>query len=111
YQESLEIGRTVQYRQGAVACLLAIAALAAGGDAERAAALLGAVTALSREMGHALLPLHRETYDATEAAARAMLRVARYTAAWTNGTARSLDEAIALAREGMHGGPARVPDY
>jgi predicted ATPase len=111
YWESLDVGRSVQYRQGAIDCLLGIAALLAGGDAERAAALLGAITSHAREMGHALLPLHRETYMATEVAARAALGAARYTAAWTEGAARALNEAIALARAGMPGGPPHAPRY
>jgi predicted ATPase/DNA-binding SARP family transcriptional activator len=98
YEESLAICRQLG-DQLITACSLEglVAVAAAQGQPERAARLFGAAKALREEIGVPLLPSDRTDYDRDVAAARAALGEEAFTAAWAEGRAMSLNQAIAYA--------------
>jgi hypothetical protein len=67
----------------------------AEGDAERAARLFGAAEALREALGAPLPPVERAHYDRSVAATRAALGEEAFAAAWAEGRALSLEQAIA----------------
>jgi non-specific serine/threonine protein kinase len=70
---------------------------AAKGQPERAARLLGAAEALREAMGLGLQPADQFEIDRYEAAAREQLDEATFEAAWAEGRAMTLEEAVAYA--------------
>ena len=66
---------------------------------ERAARLCGAAAALRVAIGAPLHPTERADYERTVAALRVALGDAAYEAAWAQGQALTLEQAIALALE------------
>jgi hypothetical protein len=62
--------------------------------------LLGAAAALRRAIGAPLPPSQRPCYERHLAAARATLPGETFTAAWDEGYATPLEEAVALGLEG-----------
>ena len=67
--------------------------------AVRAARLLGAATGQFEAIGAAMWPADRLEYERTVAAARAALSEEVFAAAWAEGRAMTLDQAIAYALE------------
>jgi predicted ATPase/DNA-binding XRE family transcriptional regulator len=68
-------------------------------DVRRAAKIWGAAQALQEKMGWVLAPGRRRQVDATIAEARSRINPKTFDAAWAEGRALSLDEAIQLALE------------
>ena len=101
YGESLRLCRELGDPVVAVECLEGVAELLAGQRlGERAARLLGAAQALRAETGAPLPPVERARHEGIVAAARAgVAREAAFGAAWAEGAAMSLEQAIAYALE------------
>jgi hypothetical protein len=76
------------------------ALIAVEGEPERAARLYGAAEALREVIGAPLPPNERPRYEREVAAARAQLDEERFRAAWAEGRAMSMEEAISYALEG-----------
>jgi tetratricopeptide (TPR) repeat protein len=87
--------------QSAYLIAFALATLAgsveAKGDLERAARLLGASAALFETLGVGPQPVDQPEVDQYIAALRMQLDEARFRAAWAEGCAMSLDEAVGYA--------------
>jgi len=102
YQESVALARRFEWKEGIAQCLVGIGGVASAvGQAERAARLLSAAETLLDSIGLSLAawPEVRADFDRYVAAARAQLDEATFNAAWAEGRAMSLDQAIALALE------------
>jgi hypothetical protein len=67
------------------------------GSGQRAARLFGADEALRETLGLGILPIWRDHYQRGVAAARALLGDAAFAAAWAEGRAMTLVQAIAYA--------------
>ena len=97
-QESLDLNLEVGHKQGIAACLASLAEIAAArGHTIHAAQLFGAVGALLDETATLLLPADRTEYHRNVASTRAQLGEAAFEAAWTEGAAMTLGQAIAFA--------------
>jgi predicted ATPase/DNA-binding SARP family transcriptional activator len=97
-QESLRLSRELDSKPGIAANLEQLAAVAGSrSQPERAARLFGAAQALREASGAALPP---DEYQRTLAAAQARLDEASWVAAWAEGQAMTLEQAIAYALEG-----------
>ncbi|MEY2568885.1 MAG: hypothetical protein QOE35_3414 [Actinomycetota bacterium] len=78
-----------------------LAALSASGaNHEEAARTLGAAQALRDRVGYVRFVIYRDWYDAVVASSRAELGDDAFDAAWAEGAALSLDEAVAYAQRG-----------
>ena len=71
---------------------------------EQAARVLGAAAALRDEIGVPLPPGDRDAYERDLAAVRTALGEAALVAAWAEGRAMSLEQAIAYVLETIAGG-------
>jgi non-specific serine/threonine protein kinase len=102
HRESLAIRREIGERRGIAMSLRDCASLASGlGHAERAALLWGAAERLREEIIAPLPPNERPGYEANVAVARAALGDdAAFDAAWREGRAMPLEQAIVYALEG-----------
>jgi hypothetical protein len=78
-----------------LAGLASVAALC--GQPERAARLAGAVEILREATGKRSAPASRANYERAVASARSQLDEATFAAAWAQGRAMSLDQAVAEA--------------
>jgi len=97
FQQSLALFREMGDKKGVARCLEGLASVAgAVGQPERAARLWGAAEVLWEPVGWRP-PAARATYDRSVAAARAQLDLAVFTAAWAEGRAMPLEQAIAEA--------------
>jgi tetratricopeptide (TPR) repeat protein len=98
-EESLAIFRELGGRsRGIFQNLEELAAVAvAQGQPERAARLFGAAEGLREALGAPLPPVDRAEHDRSVAAVRTALGEEAFTAAWAEGRAMSLDEAVAYA--------------
>lgn len=100
YAENLKIARDVGAPWGGFFGLNAFAYLAvAERQFERAAHLLGAAEHLGETIGASLVQTERADYETSIAATRAALGEAAFAAAWVQGRAMTLDEAVAYALE------------
>ena len=101
FAESLKLKAKVGERKGIVALLVAWAALAMaeGGRGERAARLLAAAETLRREIGINVPPAERTDYEARLDAIRTSLGPEAFAAAWAEGQAMRMEQAIAYALE------------
>ena len=82
-------------------CLAALGSAAAlSGDAERAVRLWGAAERQRQSIGCRPAPAARATYERAMAVARAQFDEATFAAAWAEGQAMTLEQAIAYALEG-----------
>jgi non-specific serine/threonine protein kinase len=100
FRESLEAASRMGSRQNIAVSLGGLAgAAAAGGQAERAARLLGAAEALYETIGVVFTPNERAVFDRDVAAARAGLSEESFAAAWADGRQLPLERAIRLALE------------
>jgi hypothetical protein len=92
------LNREVDHRQGVASCLAAFARVAAvSGNMIRAAQLSGASDALLTEVATPLYQPDRIEYDLNMEIVRSELDDAAVAAAWTEGHAMSLEQAVALA--------------
>jgi non-specific serine/threonine protein kinase len=87
--------------------LAAVAAIAR--QAERAARLFGAAEALAEEIEYLLEPADRTDQDWALQVARGQMTEATFAAAWSEGRAMPLDEAVAYALEDSRSGLGRTP--
>jgi tetratricopeptide (TPR) repeat protein len=98
FRESLIKNQAVGDQRGAIACLAAFAAVdLSQGKYERATQILAAVETQLSSIGIRLLPVDKLEYERSLAALRGRLderTLARY---WADGSAMSLDEALAFA--------------
>jgi len=98
FKESLLLNREVDHRQGVASCLAAFAKVAAvSGNMIRAAQLSGASDALLTEVATPLYQPDRIEHDLNMEIVRSELDDAAVAAAWTEGHAMSLEQAVALA--------------
>ncbi|MDQ4076188.1 MAG: tetratricopeptide repeat protein, partial [Chloroflexota bacterium] len=96
--EALHLFHELRDTQGIILTLSGFAALALGeGLAERAARLLGALATLMETSGVALKPPDHTHYQQRLAAAQAELDEALFAAAYTEGQAMTVEQAIAFA--------------
>jgi hypothetical protein len=101
YAESLALRRKGGYWLAVAQSLEDFAALASReGHAERAIRLLGAGEAFCETLGARPPVAHPTEYERTVAESRAALGEAAFAAAWAEGRAMSLDEALEYALEG-----------
>ena len=99
-RESLTMNSEIEDKRGVVACLAAWAALtAARGQAVDAVRLCGCVDALLAAMHTGMGPLDRGEHERNMATLRAQLDHAAFAAAWSEGRALTLEQAIALVLE------------
>ncbi len=99
FAESLTLYRELGDKRGIASVLEGMAELAhAEGNAERAARLWGAAESLREALGAPMPPCNRAAYERHVAAARAALGE-RFAAAWAQGRALPLEQAIADALE------------
>jgi tetratricopeptide (TPR) repeat protein len=112
--EGLILLRELGERWQAVLALEACAGLAAAqghqrADAEdagrRAARIFGAAEALREKLGAPLLPIYHDHYQRGVAATRAHLDEATFAAAWAEGRAMTLEQAIAEALDATNDRP------
>jgi predicted ATPase len=96
--QSLRLCRDLGYKWGMAAGLEVLAAVAGvQSQSERAARLFGAAMALREIIGATLPPDEHPAYERTLAATRAQLDEATFAAAWAEGQAMSLEQAITMA--------------
>jgi hypothetical protein len=94
--QALELGHTYAVA-GSMDGLAAVAA--SSQQAERAARLYGAANALMEVVGVPMEAPDQVDYDHNQAAARAQLDEATWKAAWEEGRAMSMEQAVAYALE------------
>jgi predicted ATPase/class 3 adenylate cyclase len=100
YMEALRICKQSGNRPSIPVFLIGMAgSLAALGRPASAACLLGAGDAIVTSLGHFLAPVERQCYEHGLAATRAALDEAAFAAAWEEGRAMTVDDAIAFALE------------
>ena len=101
YTESLSLRWALRNTAGCAWCLEGLAQIAGAlGHTVRAARLWGAAEALRTRIGASLSPAERSRHDGCVAATRARLDAATFEAAWAEGQAMTLEQAIAYALEG-----------
>ena len=95
YEESIELHLALGHYQGVTVCLEGLARVAAGqGRLESAARLSAAAATLREEFTVPLPPVDRVEHERIVTTARAALGEDAFVAAWTEGYALSLEEAI-----------------
>ncbi len=100
YGQSLVLNQTQGNRDGIAEDLAEVAALASLlGQPERAACLFGTVEVLREASNISLPPLRRIEFDRTVEGIRAQLNEATFVAAWAQGRAMPLEQAIEEALE------------
>jgi hypothetical protein len=105
--ESLTIHEELGNRLGIAAALEAIAALnARENKMEPAARLWGAAERLREEIGSPLPPAEREEYDCAVSAARQARGDEAFLAAWEQGRALTLEQAVKYALEEVAEAPS-----
>jgi hypothetical protein len=101
YQEILSQGRKVSDRRRIAGCLEGLALVAATrAELRYAAQLLGAASAVRGAIGlrqEPILPSLRSVYDHEVAAVRSGLGESAFSAAWAEGRAMTLEQAVAYA--------------
>jgi non-specific serine/threonine protein kinase len=101
HEEGLLLGRDIGARDLVAAGLESLAwVVAARGQPHRAARIGGAAEALRAALGEPLAPEMAVDHDRAVQAMRAVLGAGAFTAAWAEGRALQLEEAVALALEG-----------
>jgi non-specific serine/threonine protein kinase len=103
FEQSLARYRTLGEPGSLAACLDGLAgSRALGGEATRAAQLLGAADAARASIGEPIQPTDRADHDRFVAAARGRLDDASFARAWAEGARMTLDQAIELALAPEH---------
>ena len=104
FKESLTLHQELGNKQGIIECLIALAGVAAAmRQPARAARLLGSSASVREALGLAMWPAGQATYERNLAATRAQLDAAGWRAAWDEGQAMSMGQAIDYALEGSAG--------
>jgi DNA-binding CsgD family transcriptional regulator len=99
--EALDLHKNLDAKLGVVDALEALAAIAVGHESlTEAARLLGAADALRKTIGYVRFPSEREAHEADVTVTREGLGLEAFEAAWNEGAAMSMDEAIAYAQRG-----------
>ena len=97
-RESLMMNRGFGDRQGVAACMAALAAVAmARGQGSKATTLFAAADVALKSMRAQLLHIDQTAYDCNLAAVRAQLDRITFDAAWAEGQALTMEQAIELA--------------
>jgi predicted ATPase/DNA-binding CsgD family transcriptional regulator len=105
FAESLELSRELGIRMGVASCIGGLAGVAAAeGDAARAAGLFGAAEALREAIAFPMEVVDRAELDRDVAAVEAALGEAALRAAWSEGRAMPLEQAV---EEALAGGARR----
>jgi predicted ATPase/class 3 adenylate cyclase/Tfp pilus assembly protein PilF len=98
YRQSLVLRKEIGDKPGLVQCLEGLAGVAcAQGDYEKAAGLYGAAEALRETLAVHRAPSDQADHDQRVASVRAALRDANFKAAWAEGRAMTLEQAIEYA--------------
>jgi hypothetical protein len=98
FNESLEMFREQGNKKGVAECLVGLAGvMGTCGQARWSATLLGAAEATREALGVTLWPANQIEHDRNVAAVRARLDEATFTAAWAEGRAMTMEQAIAYA--------------
>jgi tetratricopeptide (TPR) repeat protein len=98
--ESLEVRQEIGDKGGSAWCLERLAEVAlARGQSEKTVCLLAAAATLRESIGSVVDPIDRPEYDSRLNALRVTLGKARFAAAWDEGSALTLDRAVAYALE------------
>ena len=98
YKESLTLRREVASKRGIAECLVGLAGVAGGqGKPTLAARFLGAAELIRETIGVPVPPSDRAEYDSQVSAVRAVLGQERLAAAWAEGRAMTLEQAIEYA--------------
>jgi non-specific serine/threonine protein kinase len=98
FKQSLTLCKEVRNRWVPVECLYGLGGLACvAQQCERAARLFGAANQLRDALGYRSKPADQEFYDHHTATTRAGLQEAAFAAAWAEGQAMTLDQAIDYA--------------
>ncbi len=104
FRESLSLGISLGHRRGIVISLFGLAGVAhANRQPGQAARLLGAGEALRETIPTGLSPDERCSYDCHLAAVRAALGQEPFSAAWDEGRAMTLEQAIEYALDTSSG--------
>lgn len=99
-QEGLTVCRSAGDQWGVTMALVGLAGVAGKqGEPVRAARLLGSVETRQNTIGAALWPVDQLEYQHNLAAAHAALTAEQFAAAWAQGQAMSLEDAIIYAQE------------
>jgi len=97
FRESLAMFRRLGNKRGIAECIAGLASLRAKhGNLQVATKMLGAAEALLGESGGAWWPADRAEVEKTRALLQAALEEHEFKAAWTEGTAMTLEQAIAF---------------
>jgi non-specific serine/threonine protein kinase len=110
FRESLVLNAAVEDRQAVAGCVAACGAVAlARGDLRRAARLNGASEALSQSIHARLLAFDHEQFQHNVAVLRERLDAAALDAAWAEGRAMTMEQAMVYALEagGADGPPVQ----
>ena len=99
FQQGLTASQEVGLNEGYVQALLGIAAATAPSDAGLSARLIGSIDSANEELDTEFQNFEANLYAATVENLRSTLNEAEWAAAYSQGLALSLDEAITLARE------------
>ncbi len=98
FTESLRLSRETGFVWSTLGCLMGLAGVSnAKGDCDRAARLLGAAEALREALGNRRSPQAQTLYDRRLASTRGALGEAAFSAAWAEGRAMTLEQAIEYA--------------
>jgi predicted ATPase len=100
FEESLHLYRELGYRPGVAACLAGLAGIAPTEQPERAARLLGAAQALMDTTDVVIGPDDRVDVEHDLPTVRAQLGETSFAAAWAEGRAMTLEQAITYALKG-----------
>jgi non-specific serine/threonine protein kinase len=100
YDVSLSLRQALGDKEGIASALEGLAGVAQGqGQPPSAARLYGAAQALRNAIGAPLAPTDRASYERMVASVRVQLDAAPFEAAWTQGQAFTLEQAIAAAEQ------------
>jgi tetratricopeptide (TPR) repeat protein len=103
--EGLALRREVGDKRGIAECMESLAGVAAAEqEPERAVRLLGAAMALREAIGSPIPPVERAEHERLVTTTRGTLGEEAFTAAWAQGWAMSLEDAVAGALQKMETG-------
>jgi hypothetical protein len=92
------VSRELENKGSITQSLAGLAGVAGGAwQPARAAQLLGAAESIRKSTGASLTPVDRTVFDRYAATIRAQLNEAHFSAAWAEGEAMTLEQAIAYA--------------
>jgi predicted ATPase/DNA-binding XRE family transcriptional regulator len=102
FSESLRLSMEISYKWGVPFCLIGYAEVACTrGDGVRAARLLGAAERIFSAIGARMDPIDHAQFEHVTAEAKGLLSSERFTEAWEEGAALSIEEAARYAGDGL----------